>query len=71
MVCTPVDHRNNIKKGQNAKGTKSHGQVVSLQSLEDFYAISMVDKSIDDGKLFWTVLTITLTVFDVHFHWSF
>ena len=52
MVCTLVNHKNNIKKGQNAKGTKSHGQVVSLQSLEHFYTISMVDKSIDDGKLF-------------------
>ena len=47
MVCTLVDHKNNIKNGQNAKGTKSHRQVVSLQSLEHFYAISMVDKSIE------------------------
>jgi len=54
---------------QNLSGT-SHRWVVLLKSCEHFDAVSMINKRTDHAKLLFSIV-ITLTVFDVHFRWSF
>ena len=53
MVCTLIDHRNGVKMVNTQVKSQAAGEgerVISLQSFEHF-TISMVDKSIDRGKL--------------------
>ena len=49
----------------------SRRRVVSLQRFEHLDNISIFDETIHHGNCFRFVFTITLTVFDVHFRWSF
>ena len=61
MVCTLIDHRNDVINVQNPSGTTSRWRVVSLQSFEHFYGvISMIYKSVDHGKL-WSICFCTIT----------
>ena len=51
MLCTLINHKNDVNTIENACGTTSHRQVVSLQSFEHFDIIFLVNKSINHGKL--------------------
>lgn len=70
MICTFLDQSSKwCQNVQTLSGT-SHRWVVLLQSCEHFDGISMIDKRTGHEKLLFSTV-ITLTVFDVHFRWSF
>ena len=64
MVCTLIDHRNDVKTFQ-IQVQPSRRRLVSLQSFEHFDVISTVDKSTERGKVlsicFFTIILTVLT----------
>ena len=67
MVCSVIDHRNDVKMFKTQVEPRAVGAEASLQNFEHFDFISMVDKRTYHGKLLSIFFYNNIDSFDVHF----